>query len=176
MSPPLPQTAGFSDESIFLLLLHTHTHTHTHTHKRHEQFSVDRENSEQPKETQGSLIFYKRSSWCGWTCHQVTHQAESEGFFFLWSVQFSSIAQSSPTLCNPMDSSTPGSPFYHQLPELTQTHVHWVGDAIQLILYLPLLLLPSVFPSIRVFSNESVFLIRWPKYWSFNFSISPSNE
>ena len=90
----------------------------------------------------------------------------------------SSVAQSCPTLCDPMDCSTPGFPVYHQLLEFTQTHVHWVGDAIQpLILCLPpLLLLPSVFPRIMVFSNESVLHIRWPKYWSFSFNISPSNE
>ena len=65
---------------------------------------------------------------------------------------------------------------HHQLPELAQTHIHWVGDAIHhLILCHPLLLL-SIFPSIRVFSNESALCIRWPKYWSFSFSISPSNE
>ena len=59
--------------------------------------------------------------------------------------------------------------------EFTQTHVHWISDAIQPS-HLPFLLLPSIFPSIRVFSNESVLLIWWPKYWSFSFSISPSNE
>ena len=75
------------------------------------------------------------------------------------------------------DCSTPGFPVHHQLPEPAQTHVHQIGDAIQ-----PshpqssLLLLPSVLPSIRVFSNESVLCVRWPKYWSFSFSISPSNE
>ena len=93
------------------------------------------------------------------------------------SPQFSSVAQWCLTLFDPMDCSTPGfAPVYHPLPELAQTHVHQVGDAIQnhLILCHPLLLLPSIFPSIRVFSNESVFCIRWPKYWSF--SISPSNE
>ena len=64
-----------------------------------------------------------------------------------------------------------------QLPEFTQTHVHWVGDAIQPSHPLrPLLLPPSIFPSTRVFSNESVLCIRWPKYWSFSFSVSPSNE
>ena len=68
-------------------------------------------------------------------------------------------------------------PAHHQLPEFTQTHVHRVGDAIQqLLLFGPLLLLPSIFPRIRVFSNESVHHIRWPKYWSLSFSISPSNE
>ena len=65
-------------------------------------------------------------------------------------------------------------PVLHHLPELAQTHVHWVGDAI--ILSNPHLLLPSIFSSIRVFSNEPVLYIRWPKYWSFSFSISPSNE
>ena len=76
-----------------------------------------------------------------------------------------------------MDYSTPGFPVHHQLPELTQTHVHRVSDAIQLsYLCHPLLLLPSIFPSIRVFSNESVPCIRGPKNWSFSFSISPSNE
>ena len=76
-----------------------------------------------------------------------------------------------------MDHSTPGLPVYHQLPESTQTHVHWVDDAIQpLILCRPILLLPSIFPSIRVFSNKSVLCIRQPKYWSFSLSISPSIE
>ena len=93
------------------------------------------------------------------------------------SVQFSSVTQSCLTLCDPMDCSTPGLPVHHQLLEPTQTHVHQVGDAIQhLILCQPLLLPPSIFPSIRVFSNESVVCIRWPKYWSFSFSISLSNE
>ena len=91
--------------------------------------------------------------------------------------QFRSVAQSCSTLCDPMDCSTPSFPVHHQLLELAQTHVHWVGDAIQhLILCRPLLLLPSIFPSIGIFSNESVLHIRWPKYWSFSFSISPSNE
>ena len=76
-----------------------------------------------------------------------------------------------------MDCSMPGSPVHHQFPELAQTHVHQVSDASNhLILYRPLLLLPLVVPSIRVFSTESVLHIRWPKFWHFNFSISPSNE
>ena len=76
-----------------------------------------------------------------------------------------------------MDFSTPGLPVHHQLPELTQIYVHWVGDAIQPShpLSSPLLL-PSIFPSIRVFPNESVLYIRWPKYWSFSFSSRPSSE
>ena len=61
-------------------------------------------------------------------------------------------------------------------PKLAQTHVHWVSDAIQALILRRPLLLPSVFPSIRVFSNESALCIRWPKYWIFRFSISPSNE
>ena len=93
------------------------------------------------------------------------------------SLQFSSVAQLCLTLCDPMDHSMPGLPVHHQLPELTQTHVHWVGDAIQPShLCCPLLLAHSIFPSIRVLPNESVLHIRWPKYWSFSFSISPSNE
>ena len=76
-----------------------------------------------------------------------------------------------------MDCSTPCFPVHHQLRELAQTHVLWVGDAIEPShLCRPLLLLPSIFPSIRVFSNESVLCIRQPKYWSFSFSINPSNE
>ena len=93
-------------------------------------------------------------------------------------MQFSSVAESCPTLCDPMHRSTPGLPVYHQLPEFTQTHVHRVCDAIQPShpLSHPLFLLSSIFPSIRVLSNESVLCIRWPNYWSFSFSISPSNE
>ena len=88
------------------------------------------------------------------------------------SLVFNSVQSLSPVqLCNPMDCSMPGFPVHHWLPELTQTHVHQVSDAI-----LCLLLPPSIFPSIRVFSNESVLHIRWPKHWSFSFSISPSNE
>ena len=75
-----------------------------------------------------------------------------------------------------MNRSTSGLPVYHQLPEFTQTHVHRVGDAIHLILCHPLLLLPPIPPSIRVFSSESTLCMRWPKYWSFSFNISPSNE
>ena len=90
------------------------------------------------------------------------------------SVQFSSVSQSCPTLCDPIDCSTPGFPVQHHLSELAQTHVHWVGDA---ILCRPLLCLLSIFPSIRVFSNESVLCIQYfAKYWSFNFRISPSHE
>ena len=80
------------------------------------------------------------------------------------------------TLFYPRDCSTPGFPVLHQLPELAQTHVHGVGDAIQPSILCRPLLLPLIFPSIRVFSNELPLHIRWPKYWIFCFSISPSNE
>ena len=92
------------------------------------------------------------------------------------SVQFSSVAQSYLTLCYPMDISTPGFPVHHQLPELAQTYVHWVGMPSNHLTLCRPLLLPSIFPSIRVLSNESVLHIMWPKYWSFIFSISPSKE
>jgi len=86
-----------------------------------------------------------------------------------------SVAKSCPTLCNLMDCSMPGSSVLHYLPEFAQTHVHWVGDAISPSNPLPpLLLLLSILPRIRVFSNELALCITWPKDWSF--SISPSNE
>ena len=91
--------------------------------------------------------------------------------------EFRSVAQSCPTLCDPMDCSTPGLPVHQQLPKFTQTHVHWISDAIQ-----PSHPLSS--PSPPAFnlaqhpglSNESLLHIRWPKYWSFSFNISPSND
>ena len=86
-----------------------------------------------------------------------------------------SVTQSCLTLCNPMDCSKPGLPVPHQLQEFAQTHVHQVGDAIQpSYLLLSPSLPPSIFPSIRVFSNELALPIGGPKYWSFSFS--PSNE
>ena len=93
------------------------------------------------------------------------------------SIQFSSVAQSCPTLCDLMNRSTPGHPVHHQLPELTQTHVHWVNDeSNHLNLCCPLLLLPLVFPSIRVFSNESTLHIRWPSIGvSASASVLPMN-
>ena len=93
------------------------------------------------------------------------------------SVQFSSVAQSCPTLYDPMNCSTPGLPVHHQLLEFTQTHVHQVSDAIQPSHPLPSPSPPApIPPRIRVFSNESTLHMRWPKYWSFSLSISPSNE
>ena len=87
-------------------------------------------------------------------------------------VQFSSVAQ------HPMNHSTPGLPVHHQLPEFTQTHVHWVGDAIQPSHPLSSPSPPAPNPSQHqsFFSNESTLCMRWPEYWSFSFSISPSNE
>ena len=101
----------------------------------------------------GSVVFMGHSSWIlEYPCSR-------------------SVAQSCLTLCDPMDCRTPGFPVFHHLPEFAQTHVHWVNDVCR-----PLLLLPSIFPIISVFSSESALRIRWPKYWSFSFSISPSNE
>ena len=97
--------------------------------------------------------------------------------FLLFSVQFTSVAQSCPTLCDPMNRSTPGLPVHHQLPEFTQTHVHRVSDAIQPShpLSSPSLLAFSLSQH-QLFSNELVLRIRSPKYWSFSFNISSSNE
>ena len=86
-------------------------------------------------------------------------------------VQFSSVTQSCPSLCDPMNCSMPGLPVHHQLPESIES----VMPSNHLVLCCPLLLLPSIFPGIRVFSNESGLHIRWPKYWSFSFNISLSN-
>ena len=106
---------------------------------------------------------------------------EEEGFIKLAlyrelsSVQF--MAQSCPTLCDPMDCSTPDFPVHHQLPELAQIHVHRVSDAIQPSHPLSSPSLPAFnLSQHQGFSSESVLHIRWPKYWSFSFSISPSNE
>ena len=99
-----------------------------------------------------------------------------------WKIKYSicfccSVAKSCLTLCNPMDCSTPGFPVLHYLLEFAQTHVHWLSDAIQPYhtLCLQSYLLPSIFPSITVFSSEPALSIRWPKVWSFNLSISPCN-
>ena len=98
-------------------------------------------------------------------------------YFFHSSVQFSSVTQSCPTLCDPVDCSTPGLPVHHQLLEFTQTHVHWVSDAIQ-----PSHPLSSPSPpTFNLFHHQGLFKWvssshRWPKYRSFSFNISPSNE
>ena len=93
------------------------------------------------------------------------------------SVQFSSVAQSCPTLFDPMNHSTPGLPVHHQLLEFTTlTSIESVMPSSHLLLCRPLLLLPPIPPSIRVFSSESTLRMRWPKYWSFSFSIIPSKQ
>ena len=109
---------------------------------------------------------------CRWVLYQMSTREALKMV-----VQFSSVPQSCPALCDPMNRSTPGLPVHYQLPDFTQTHVHGVSDAIQPShpLSSPLLL-PPIPPSIRVFSNESTLRMRWPKYWSLSFSISPSNE
>ena len=92
-------------------------------------------------------------------------------------IQFISVAQSCPTLCDPMNRSTQGLPVHHHLPEFTQTNIHRVSDAIQPFHPLSSASPPApIPPSIRVFSNESNLHMRWPKYWSFSFSIIPSKE
>ena len=113
---------------------------------------------------------------CCWTYVNSWEKMHLSKLFSLH-VQFSSVTQSCPTLCDPMNHSTPGLPVHHQLPEFTQTHVHRVGDAIQPShpLSSPSPPAPNP-PSIRVFSNESTLRMRWPEYWSFSFSISPSKE
>ena len=127
-----------------------------------------------------------------WTC--VSCFSAVAGRFFTWEAkragttwehwiahcmhaELSSVTQLCPTLCDPMDCIMPGFPVHHQLLELTQTPPCRVGDAIQPSHPLSSLSPPpSIFPSIRVFSSESVLCIRWPKYWSFSFIISPSNK
>ena len=116
------------------------------------------------------MVVQKRGVGCGGV-------GSPRGRGYMGSVQFSSVAQLCSTLCGPMNSSTPGLPVHHQLPEFTQTHVHRVSDApSHLILCCPLLLLPQIPPSIRVFSSKSTLCMRWPKYWNFSFSIIPSRE
>ena len=130
------------------------------------------------EEWQPTLVFLPGNSYGQWTW-QVCGVAKSwtwlSNFHML---QFSSVQSLSRIwLCDPMKRSTPGLPVHHQLPEFTQTQsIESVMPSNHLILCRPLLLLPSILPSIRVFSNESTLCIRWPKYWSFSFSISPSNE
>ena len=108
-----------------------------------------------------------QTKWTNYVQGWTNYLAQSE------SVQFSSVAQSCPTLCDPMNCSTPGLPVHHQLPEFTQTHVRRVSDAIQPSHpLLPLLILHPIPPSIRGFSSESALHM----YWSFGFSIIPSKE
>ena len=113
------------------------------------------------------LVLFYLCQWTGFFCVFP--------YFFVISCCCSSVAQSCLTLSDPMDCSMPAFPVLHYLPEFAQTHVHWVGEAIQQS-HCSLSLLPSIFPSIRVFSNESALPIKGPKYWSFSSSISLSND
>ena len=106
-----------------------------------------------------------------------TKTATTINLLFSNASSVSSVAQSCPTLCDPMNCSTPGLPVHHQLPEFTKPmSIESAMPSNHLILCRPLLLLPSICPRSRVFSNESALRIRWPNYWSFSFNISPSNE
>ena len=107
---------------------------------------------------------------------QLPKPHTSGSFMRLQKDQLSSVAQSCLTLCDPMDSSMPGLPVHHQFPEFTQTHVHRISDAIQPSHPLSSPSPPAFNLSHHVFSTESVLCIRWPKYWSFSFNISPFNE
>ena len=125
-------------------------------------------------------VSYKHSPitppWLSHDSHVIDEKTATENFDDLFKVQFSSVTQLCLTLCNPINCSMPGLPIHHQLPESTQTHVHWVGDTIQPSHPLSCLSPPALKAIIGVFSNESAVCIRWPKYWSFSFNISPSNE
>ena len=112
----------------------------------------------------------------GYGCHFRLPMRIADQSVYL-TLQFSSVAQSCPTLCNPMNYSTPGLPVHHQpRSSLKLTSIESVMPSSHLILCCPLVLLPPIPPSIRVFSNESTLCTRWPKYGGFSFSISPSNE
>ena len=122
----------------------------------------------------GEIVYMYMYGWVSllstWNYHNIVNHL---------SVQFNSVTELCPTLCNPMDCSMPGLSVHHQLPEFTSSQVHWVHWVMpsnHLIPCGPFLLPPSIFLSIRVFSKESVLCIRWPKYWSFSFSISPFSE
>ena len=112
------------------------------------------------------------------TYRWLTHTGKDARHCSLFSsVQFSSVAQSCPTLCDPMNCSTPGLPVHQHLPEfISLTSIEWVMPSSHFILCCLLLFLPPILPSIRVFSNQSSLHMRWPKYWSFSFSIIPSKD
>ena len=94
----------------------------------------------------------------------------------IWKFCCCSVTKLYPTLCDTTDCSMPGFPDPHYLLEFAWVHVHWIRDGIQPSQLCHFLLLPSIFPTLRVSSNELALHIRWPKYWSFSFSIGPSNE
>ena len=122
-----------------------------------------------PLLTSTRAVITPRSSWGLWEKGGAINST------VLWDGQFSSVTQSCPILRDPINRSTPGLPVHHQLPEFTKPmSIESMMPSNHLILCRPLLFLPSIFPSITVFSNESALPIRWPKYWSFSFNISPS--
>ena len=124
------------------------------------------------KTSNKNIFFFTVLCLSVWTNYPNQTRIRKEGYIY-----FSSVAQLRPTLCDPMNRSTPGIPVHQQLPEFTQTHaIESVMPSSHFILCRPLLLLPRIPHSIRVFSNESTLHMRWPKYWSFSLSISPSKE
>ena len=140
-----------------------------------EQRSPDKTRKKKIGVCQGGEFLSFTSSWR--SPRRKYFQMKPHCCLYEYLVQFSSVPQSCPTLCDPMNRSTRGLPVYHQLPEFTQTHVHRVSDAIQPSHPLSSPSPPAPNPSsIRVFSNESTLAMRWPKYWSFSFSIIPSKE
>ena len=127
------------------------------------------------------LLLWSPSVACGGLFPPCIFTLSSLCVYWHVSIQISSsscsVAKPCQILCDSMDCSMPGFPVLRSLPEFAQIHIHWVGIlSNHFILCHPLLLLPSIFISINVFFSESALGIRWPKYWSFSFSISPSNE
>ena len=125
-----------------------------------------------------SFTIHPRDSKCFYTVLHNTIQPKSISQDTDLRVQISSVVQPYPTLCDPMNCSMPGLPIQHQLQEFIfkLMSIESVMSSSHLIICCTLLLLSPIPPSIRVFSNKSTLLMRWPKYWSFSFSISPSNE
>ena len=128
-----------------------------------------------------NLFFQDKQNWLSFHMKLVLNETVADldlwDTYFGWSCPCCSVAKLCPPLCDPVDCSTPGSFVFHIVPEFAQIPICWVSDAIQPFhLLLPFLPLPSVFLRIRVFSNVRAVRIRWPRYWSFSFSISPSNE
>ena len=132
---------------------------------------------EKGKATHSSILAWRIPWTSPWVAKSRTWQSDFHFTFTYGSVQFSSVTQLCPSLCDPMDCSTPGFPVHYQLLEFIQTLVHWVGDAIQSSHPLSSSTPPTFNLSLhQVFSSESALHIRWPKNWNFSFNISPSNE
>ena len=120
--------------------------------------------------------FIPKVVWLENLLHVLSIAMCSKHFLIGTKIQFSSVTQSCPTLCDTMNCSTLGLPVHHQLQKFTQTQVHWVDDVIQTSHPPSFVSPPGPNPYTSVFSSESTLRMRWPKYWSFSFSISPSNE